>query len=209
MWSQLLFPLSAFFLVLSFSICTGQEEKPDQNFDDKRCKCTCPSLTVVNETENNRRIYISTVKSEDCKCENVVNPLPKRSKEFCPLCKCKYEIRNTTTIKVVVLIIICIVSLLVVYMLFLLCLDPLMNRRPKTYQEQQNEEENQALMTYISVSGDDQTVTRSTPSTVTGAVGRSRKASNLVNRVKDTQEKWKGTVKEQRKHIYDTHTMLN
>jgi hypothetical protein len=48
--------------------------------------------------------------------------------------------------QVVVLIIICIVSLLVIYMLFLLCLDPLMNRRPKTYQEQQNEEVNLVII---------------------------------------------------------------
>ena len=30
-----------------------------------------------------------------------------------------------------------------------------------------------------------------------------------VNKVKGEQQKWKGTVKEQRRHIYDTHTMLN
>ena len=43
--------------------------------------------------------------------------------------------------QVVVILIICVVSLLFLYMLFLLCLDPLMSRRPK-YLEQQNEEVN-------------------------------------------------------------------
>ncbi len=45
-------------------------------------------------------------------------------------------------LQVVVILIICVISLLVLYMLFLLCLDPLMSRRPKTYLEQRNEEVN-------------------------------------------------------------------
>ena len=30
-----------------------------------------------------------------------------------------------------------------------------------------------------------------------------------VNRVKGEQQKWKGQVQEQRRNIYDRHTMLN
>lgn len=30
-----------------------------------------------------------------------------------------------------------------------------------------------------------------------------------VQRMRGEQERWKGTVQEQRKHIYDRHTMLN
>ena len=45
-------------------------------------------------------------------------------------------------LQVVVIIIILVLSLLVLYMLFLLCLDPLMSRRPKAYLEQRNEEVN-------------------------------------------------------------------
>jgi len=41
---------------------------------------------------------------------------------------------------VVVIFIICVVGLLFLYMLFLLCLDPLMTRRPVAYAEQQNEQ---------------------------------------------------------------------
>lgn len=67
---------------------------------------------------------------------------------ICPRCDCKYENRNTTMIKVeqttnlsvsftqqrflfqiVVIIVIWIISLLVIYMLFLICLDPLLNKR--------------------------------------------------------------------------------
>ena len=47
-------------------------------------------------------------------------------------------------LQVVVIFVICIVSVLFVYMLFLLCLDPLIARRPPTtaYQPQTNEEVN-------------------------------------------------------------------
>jgi hypothetical protein len=60
-----------------------------------------------------------------------------KEQEFCPRCECKYENRNTTVIKVVVIIVIWIISLLCIYMLFLMCLDPLLNKRAKAnYQEQ-------------------------------------------------------------------------
>lgn len=55
---------------------------------------------------------------------------------------CTFEHHILLSLQVVVIIIICILSLLVLYMLFLLCLDPLMSRRPKTYLEQHNEEVN-------------------------------------------------------------------
>ena len=42
--------------------------------------------------------------------------------------------------QVVVIFIICTVTLLVLYMLFLLCLDPFLSRRHKSYVEQRNEE---------------------------------------------------------------------
>jgi hypothetical protein len=43
--------------------------------------------------------------------------------------------------QVVVIIVIWIISLLVIYMLFLICLDPLLNKRAKgSYQEHTNEE---------------------------------------------------------------------
>lgn len=44
--------------------------------------------------------------------------------------------------QVVVIFIICVVSLLFVYMLFLLCLDPLIQRRPPHYTEHTDEEVN-------------------------------------------------------------------
>jgi len=47
---------------------------------------------------------------------------------------------------VVVIFIICVVGLLFLYMLFLLCLDPLMTRRPMAYTEQHNEQPEEVSM---------------------------------------------------------------
>jgi len=44
------------------------------------------------------------------------------------------------SLQVVVIIVIWIISLLVIYMLFLVCLDPLLNKKTTQYQEQTNEE---------------------------------------------------------------------
>lgn len=79
-------------------------------------------------------------------CEGVILPrvqkdLEGKEQEFCPRCECKYENRNTAIIQYVVIIVIWVISLLVVYMLFLICLDPLLNKRIKnSYQEHTNED---------------------------------------------------------------------
>jgi hypothetical protein len=72
------------------------------------------------------------------KCQKVVIPqlidkvdgILEREGEFCPLCDCKNESRNTATIKAVVVIIIVAVSLLSLYMVFLLCLEPVLAKGP-------------------------------------------------------------------------------
>lgn len=72
---------------------------------------------------------------------NVEREIKGKEQEFCAKCACKYEIRNINIIKFVVIICIWVISLLVVYMLFLICLDPLLNKRAKgNYQEHTNEE---------------------------------------------------------------------
>lgn len=78
--------------------------------------------------------------------------------------------------------------LLVVYMGFLICLDPLINKRVKaSYQEHTNEDDENAL----------------------GAPSEMRPTGNVMNRVTHQQDKWKRQVREQRRNIYDRHTMLN
>lgn len=76
-------------------------------------------------------------------------------------------------------------------MLFLMCLDPLLNKKAKgSYLEHTNEE--------------DDTSQEIGPSSHPMGVRR-----NVLNRVGHQQDKWKKQVREQRKIIYDRHTMLN
>ncbi|XP_055911486.1 uncharacterized protein CG1161 [Eupeodes corollae] len=136
---------------------------------------------------------------QTCVCDGAL--LPRRGEngkeiEICPHCKCKYENRNTTLIKVVVIIVIWIISILVIYMLFLMCLDPLLNKRVKAnYQEHTNE--------------DDDTTSVSPQSLPNSAAQELNARANVLNRVGHQQDKWKKQVREQRRHIYDRRTMLN
>ena len=43
-------------------------------------------------------------------------------------CKCRYELRNLTVMKVVVILVIWVIGLLVIYMAFLSCLEPVLAR---------------------------------------------------------------------------------
>lgn len=170
----------------------------EAQYEDVRCKCICPSTAVVKGSQTNRKLYIMNVPPQRCNCEGVIlpqaNDIKGRESEFCPRCKCRYERRNTTTIRVLVILIIWVISLLSVYMLFLMCLDPLLNRRKaaaSAYQEHVDEELNleEPLPMH-------QQRTR-------------RSSSSVLNKVGQQQDKWKRQVQEQRRNIYDKHTMLN
>lgn len=174
----------------------------EAQYDDKRCKCICPSLlSVINTTQSSeRKSYIINVPPSECKCENVVlskvgDQLKGKEEIFCSRCDCKYENRNTTIIKIVVILVIWVISLLVIYMLFLICLDPLLNKRIHKastnigYHEHNNEEDDS--------------------STAPGSFHPMGERGNVLNRVGHQQDKWKRQVQEQRRNIYDRHTMLN
>ncbi|XP_034947203.1 uncharacterized protein CG1161 [Chelonus insularis] len=196
--------------VITIIICLSYlGECQAQSYDDKRCKCICPSIASVLNTTNstnssNKRLnFISNVQPSLCNCDGVI--LPKIKNElngqeliFCPRCECKYENRNTTIIKIVVIIVIWVISLLVIYMLFLICLEPLLNKRIRKstssggYQEHTNE--------------DDDTIGSTTIGSFSHPMGV---RSNVLNRVGHQQDKWKRQVREQRRNIYDRHTMLN
>lgn len=169
-------------------------------YDDVRCKCVCPSVTQTNSSAQSRKIFVKSFhEPSKCKCENVVDQWVQESQyHFCERCDCQWQRRNTTTIKVVVIFIICIISLLFLYMVFLLCLDPLMSRRPVAYTEQHNEEDQPVADRRRELED-----SRPVPPGVMSRV------KNKVCSVRGEQQKWKGTVQEQRKHIYDRHTMLN
>lgn len=57
------------------------------------------------------------------------------------------------------------------------------------------------FMNHLNISQDESTL--SGPSQQMGARG------NVLNRVTHQQDKWKRQVREQRRNIYDRHTMLN
>ncbi|CAD5117327.1 DgyrCDS6113 [Dimorphilus gyrociliatus] len=112
-------------------------------YDDVRCICVCPKNTTEHPVRK-----VSVLDPGDCQCDKVVNP---PNKEVCKTCECKWQRRNTTTIKVVVIIIICIMGILTLYLLFLLCLDPLMSKRPRSYLEHHDEEVNLVTIFHASV----------------------------------------------------------
>ena len=127
-------------------------------YADFRCKCICPSPTViaadldviapsqlingpgknvsthestvsqddvkkvpVNLSKPQRSLYIANVLPQHCNCEWVVLPQLLQTfninpKEFCPLCECKYESRNITTIRWIVTLSVGIILCLIIYM---------------------------------------------------------------------------------------------
>lgn len=193
-----LIKITSLLIILFFSSAKAGDE-----FYDYRCICICPSFTVIGEAETNRKIYIDVLNKDSCSCENVLSKYkPNKTdilEKFCPRCTCNFEVRNTTTMKIVVIIIICILALLFIYMGFLLCLDPLMNRRARLYQEQHNEELSMTSETRTPESDDQPFSAPIMAST----------RSNVINRVTQEQSKWKRQVQEQRRTVYDKHALLN
>lgn len=180
-------------LVHIYSNVAADDINPTKtSFEDARCKCVCPKMQVDNKTDSEKTIFISSnADPTNCNCDFVV----KKPVTYCSACECKFESRNTTTIKVVVIIIICVILLLLVYMLFLLCLDPLIAHRPSKYQEHTDE--------------DDQSVSQVPQFDGASTRPRLAKQKSVINYVSNEQKRWKSTVQEQRKNIYDKHTMLN
>lgn len=121
------------FSVILIVLSTAQA----QFYEDKRCRCICPSpAELLNSTMTNRKVFTSNVPPSKCNCEGVVLPivgieLRGHIQEFCPRCECKYETRNTTVIMVVVIMTLWVITMLSSYMAFLMCLDPLMNSRKR------------------------------------------------------------------------------
>ncbi|XP_034485915.1 uncharacterized protein CG1161 [Drosophila innubila] len=136
--------------------------------------------------------------SAECACAGALLPQVDANGKKLPICaecKCAHVARNTTLIKVVVIIVIWIISILVIYMLFLMCLEPLLNKRVKAsnYQEHTNEDDEPTPPMPVGSSNNQELSAR----------------ANVLNRVGHQQDKWKRQVREQRRHIYDRHTMLN
>ena len=72
-------------LVSCSSVFAGDE------FEDYRCRCVCPSFTVLQDptmNETHRRVYVDVVPAENCTCERVVfhtiPASPNFQQRFCP-----------------------------------------------------------------------------------------------------------------------------
>lgn len=90
---------------------TGTRSEPH---GDVRCKCVCPGTAP-------RTLYVANVAPTQCDPINVVEPnlpqnLTKNSKELLTRCECKYQSRNTSTIKRFVILTIVVVTSLSIYM---------------------------------------------------------------------------------------------
>jgi len=181
--------------------------------DDVRCKCVCPDPNVLLEELANtstkqaaRKLYIDNVPPGHCNCDWMVLPkldqdlYKNKSKELCPRCECKYESRNLGMIKWAVSAVVCVILFLTGYMAFLMGYEYLYGTGQRiSYQEQINEE----------VSMDDQSsdAQRNSVSSLDDIAIIPSK--NVINRVNQQQSKWKKQIEEQRKNIYDRHSMLN
>ncbi|KAL6733287.1 hypothetical protein Aduo_003945 [Ancylostoma duodenale] len=189
----------------------------EANFEDTRCRCVCPSTmyfvgdNATEQSDNRRRYYTMTnISPSICNPQSVVKgEVTKYVDEmhmdaFLANCDCRFESRNTVMLKVVVIFVICVIMLLVTYMAFLLCLDPVLRKqRFQSSYRQQNDEMEDNIFARASESS-------SAESTMpTNMRARSGSKPNVLGRVEAEQNRWMKKVEEQRKNIFEDHTMLN
>ncbi|KAF9421721.1 hypothetical protein HW555_002402, partial [Spodoptera exigua] len=108
-----------------------------QFFEDRRCRCVCPSPAAVLNTSSTRQIYTGNVPPNLCNCEDVVFPLIREELEgklymFCPRCDCVYQTRNTSFIMAVVFMIIISVMVLILYTIAIWMLKIVLWRHKRT-----------------------------------------------------------------------------
>ncbi|CAF1268299.1 unnamed protein product [Rotaria sp. Silwood1] len=197
-------------MIYSSSFVFGADE-----FEDYRCRCVCPSLTVLQDpsvNETNRRVYIDVVPADNCTCYRVVFHTVKATQNFqdrfCPRCVCNYEVRNTTTMKVVVIIIMIAISFLFIYMAFLLCLDPIMNRSKKpTTTTTRKPRQDERQISDSPINNATQECVFSEP--IDGGLQRNRRSSVVLHLVSHEQSKWRKQVQQQQQSVYNKHELLN
>jgi hypothetical protein len=78
-------------LLIIFSFSLWLLVHGGDEFEDYRCKCVCPSFTVLQDptmNETHRRVYVDVVAPDNCTCERVVfHTIPASSsfqQRFCP-----------------------------------------------------------------------------------------------------------------------------
>ncbi|XP_071832638.1 transmembrane protein 9B-like [Apostichopus japonicus] len=169
--------LTLFSVVFLFSLCFSKAQ-----FEDVRCKCVCPS-SVSNGKPN---ITVKNLPAEDCDCGIVT----LKNETECLKCECKFQSRNTWTMKVAVLFVITVIALMFIYFVALLIWD---RSALSTNQPISVREENQATRI-------DQDM--SSPSSAGGR-------SSWFDRLSSAQRRWKTKVQKQREDIFDNQTILS
>ena len=83
---MLIISLTYLIFTISSSIVLAGDE-----FEDYRCKCVCPSFSILNDpslNDTNRRVYVDVVPPNNCTCQAVVFrsiQAPKNVQDlFCP-----------------------------------------------------------------------------------------------------------------------------
>ncbi|KAL5965886.1 Proton-transporting V-type ATPase complex assembly regulator TMEM9 [Taenia solium] len=193
-------------------------------YEDARCKCVCvdhsvPKVSNESSTEPKRSVYVKSISSDKCTC-----PIMLEDKsDLCPYCDCKYQVRNTTTIKVVVILIVVILSTLSLYLIFMLILEPFLASRGRknlldpvqpnlfmpsksvrsfrSYVMPSQRTTNYGDLHAVGASGEGASGSRD-------AVER-RGANTVVNRAREHQSRWKGRIEAQRDRVFIERTILN
>ncbi|KJH51922.1 TMEM9 protein [Dictyocaulus viviparus] len=187
------------------------------NFEDTRCRCVCPSTlyfvaeNLTDHGDNHRRYYTMTnISPSFCSPQSVVKgEVAKIVDEFhmdafLANCDCRFESRNTVMLKVVVIFLICVIMVLVAYMAFLMCLDPVLRKqRFHSFYRQQNDEMEENIFARAVEGSSSEAVS------ISSMRGLSSNKGNVLGRVEAEQNRWIKKVEEQRRNIFEDHTMLN
>uniref|UniRef100_A0AC34F978 Transmembrane protein 9 n=2 Tax=Panagrolaimus sp. ES5 TaxID=591445 RepID=A0AC34F978_9BILA len=203
---QHIYSLIVLFLLVHFS---------QANFEDSRCRCTCPStryfssLNDTNANENQRRYYTKTnVDAGLCNPQTVVKQIvygivnDAHMDAFLANCDCKHESRNTILLKIVVIFVICVLFVLGTYMVFLVLLDPMLKRQRHPIPYNRHTDENELEENIFASRRDDDSI-QMRPRNAASAT------SKVLNRVEAEKNKWKSSVEEQRSKVFAEHSMLN
>ncbi|CAI2345169.1 unnamed protein product [Caenorhabditis sp. 36 PRJEB53466] len=210
-----------YWLVAILFIPAVAQAGTEANFEDTRCRCICPSLLKFLDVSDNatdksegfrRRFYTKTnIEPSHCKPANIVKDQvdnlvdESHMDAFLANCDCRYESRNTVLLKVVVIFVICVIAVLTGYMVFLMCLDPMLRKKRLSISYQQHNDEMEDNIFAAAASTDDESATSSTLDTQ----GTTRARGNVLGRVEAEQSRWMKKVEEQRRNIFEDHTMLN
>uniref|UniRef100_A0A915LV98 Protein FAM50 homolog n=2 Tax=Meloidogyne TaxID=189290 RepID=A0A915LV98_MELJA len=119
----------------------GESHPVKANFEDTRCRCTCPSTEYfapkgTNHSQHYRRYYTKTnLESSNCNAQTVVKKDVQsivegtRLDAFLANCNCRFESRNSLLLKVVVMFVIAVIFILGSYMLYLGVVEPMVFRQ--------------------------------------------------------------------------------